>query len=331
MKVSIVVPTYNGAGRIGDCLRALLAQQDMEPPEIIVVDDGSTDATQEVVRGHDGVRLIQQANAGPAAARNHGARAAGGDIVVFTDDDCVPTSNWLSEMVAPFNDDAAIIGTKGRYRTTQRRIAARFIQLEYEDKYAYMARHRYIDFIDTYAAAYRRPVFMEAGGYDEGFPVPCAEDVDLSYRLSCAGHKMVFNPKAVVYHTHPETLVAFLKKKYRFAYWRVLAVRKSPSKGLKDSHTPPLMKAQLLFAPALAGALFAATGAMGAQTMAPVLWVLAGFALTTIPFVVRAFPKDPLVALLSPMILAARATAQFLGVTGAMVRFSLRRPEPAIA
>lgn len=133
---------------------------------------------------------------------------------------------------------------------------------------------------------------------------------------------MVFTPNAIVYHTHPETLGAFLRKKYRFAYWRVLAVRKSPAKGIKDTHTPPLMKAQLLFPPALAGALVATAGALGAPTAAPVLWVLGAFGATTVPFVVRAFPKDPVVVALSPLILAGRATAQFLGVTGAMIRFS---------
>jgi len=66
---------------------------------------------------------------------------------------------------------------------------------------------------------------------------------------------MKFVPNAIVYHTHPDTLSKYLKKKYKFAFWRMLAVRKNPGKGLKDSHTPQLMKLQVLFAPAL---LFAA-------------------------------------------------------------------------
>ena len=74
----------------------------------------------------------------------------------------------------------------------------------------------------------------------------CAEDIELSYRMSARGWKMKFAPAAIVYHTHPDTLSRYLKKKYKFAFWRVLAVRKNPSKAVKDSHTPQLMKLQLL-------------------------------------------------------------------------------------
>jgi GT2 family glycosyltransferase len=92
-------------------------------------------------------------------------------------------------------------------------------------------------------------------GSDTSFPVACAEDIELSYRMSARGWKMRFAPGAIVYHTHPETFFSYLKKKYKFAFWRVLAVRKNPSKGLKDSHAPQVMKLQLLFPPALVLAL----------------------------------------------------------------------------
>ena len=88
-------------------------------------------------------------------------------------------------------------------------------------------------------------------GYDISFPVACAEDIELSYRMSARGWKMKFAPAAIVYHTHPDTLSRYLKKKYKFAFWRVLAVRKNPGKAVRDSHTPQLMKLQLLFVPAL--------------------------------------------------------------------------------
>ena len=71
--VSIIIPTFNGASRIGHCLDALLKQTSGKNVEILVVNDGSTDNTANVVEGYSGVRLIKQANAGPAAARNHGA------------------------------------------------------------------------------------------------------------------------------------------------------------------------------------------------------------------------------------------------------------------
>ncbi len=129
------------------------------------------------------------------------------------------------------------------------------MQIEYEDKYRLMARLPDIDFIDTYSAGFRRGRFLEMSGYDTSFPVACAEDIELSYRMSVRGWKMKFVPSAIVYHTHPDTIWRYLKKKYKFAFWRVLAVRKNPSKGVKDSHTPQIMKLQLLFAPALLAAV----------------------------------------------------------------------------
>ncbi len=169
------------------------------------------------------MRLINQANGGPAAARNRGALEAQGAIILFTDDDCVPMPDWLDAMLEPFQDPE-VIGVKGVYRTRQKSVVARFVQIEYEDRYRLMAGLPCIDFIDTYSAAFRRDRFLEMNGYDTSFPVACAEDIELSYRMSARGWKMKFVPGAIVYHTHPDTLWRYLKKKYKFAFWRVLAV-----------------------------------------------------------------------------------------------------------
>jgi GT2 family glycosyltransferase len=319
---SIIIPAFNGAARIGNCLAALLPQVGARNTEILVVDDGSTDNTADVVKQYPSVRLISQCNAGPAAARNHGAKRASGEILLFTDDDCVPFADWLEAMLKPF-DDPEIVGAKGIYCTRQKSLVARFVQLEYEDKYRLMANFTHIDFIDTYSAAFRRDRFLEIGGYDTSFPVACAEDVELSYRMSLRGWKMKFVPNAIVYHTHPDTLARYLKKKYKFAFWRMLAVRNSPGKAVKDSHTPQLMKLQLLFAPALLTAL-AIDFTIHPPVSASVL-VLAAFLATTVPFALRAATKDPVVGVLSPLLLAARACAQLLGVAAGLV-YAGRRP-----
>lgn len=280
------------------------------------MDDGSTDQTAAVVKAFAGVRLIVQSNAGPAAARNRGAREAQGSIILFTDDDCVPQPDWMDQMLAPFRD-LEVVGVKGTYRTRQSRLVARFVQLEYEDRYRLVAREKDIDFIDTYSAAFRRECFLEMSGYDTSFPVACAEDVELSYRMSARGWKMRFAPNAIVYHSHPDKLSSYLRKKYKFAYWRMLAVRKNPAKGVKDSHTPQVMKAQLLLLPALGvAACFDAI----AQPLVPVsLVALSLFFFSTLPFTARALRKDFAVGLLSPALLALRACAQFSGVVGGIM------------
>ncbi len=311
-----MIPTFNGASRIGRCLDALLTQVAGREAEILVVNDGSTDATADVVRSYSGVRLITQTNAGPAAARNLGAAEACGEILLFTDDDCVPMPGWLDAMLEPFIDPA-VVGAKGIYRTQQRSLAARFVQIEYEDKYRLMAGASSIDFIDTYSAAFVRARFLEMGGYDTSFPVACAEDVELSYRMSARGWVMKFAPAAVVSHTHPDTFSKYIKKKYKFAFWRVLAVRKNPGKGVKDSHTPQMMKLQLLFAPALLTAV--AIDASVRPRVSATGLVAAAFFLSTVPFALRAARNDPIVGLLSPVLLAARACAQLLGVSAGLL------------
>ncbi len=325
MSVSIVIPTFNGACRIGNCLDALLKQTAGRDAEILVVNDGSTDNTADVVSCYFGVRLITQSKAGPAAARNRGALDARGTIILFTDDDCVPTPEWLGAMIESFKIPD-VVGVKGVYRTHQSHLAARFVQIEYEDKYRRMARLPRIDFIDTYSAGFRRDRFLEMNGYDTSFPVACAEDVELSYRMSARGWTMKFVPAAVVYHTHPDTLWRYLKKKYKFAFWRVLAVRKNPNKTLKDSHTPQLMKLQLLFAPAFVLAIF--LDLVVRSKVSASLLVCAAFLVSTLPFALRAISKDPVVGLLSPVLLAARACAQMLGVTAGLI-YVLRKPAEA--
>src|ERR1700678_1866010 len=313
---SIIIPTFNGASRNVKCLDSLSNQTAGIEVEILVVDDGSTDNTAAIVERYPSVRLISQANAGPAAARNRGALAARGKILLFTDDDCVPMPNWLDAMLAPFGDPE-VVGAKGIYRTHQQSLAARFVQIEYEDKYRLMARLPDIDFIDTYSAGFRRDRFLEMSGYDTSFPVACAEDIELSYRMSARGWKMKFVPSAIVYHTHPDTISRYLKKKYKFAFWRVLAVRKNPSKGIKDSHTPQLMKLQLLFAPALLTAVIA--DLLLQPTFSFSVLVLMAFLISTLPFAMRAFVKNPVVGVLSPALLGARAFAQTFGVGAGLI------------
>jgi glycosyltransferase involved in cell wall biosynthesis len=320
--VSIIIPTYNGAKRIEKCLTTLSQQDYKGEFEIIVVDDGSTDDTQQTIKKFKEVTLIQKKNAGPATARNHGANIAKGEILLFTDDDCVPMPDWISQMVQPFLDNPELVGVKGAYRTHQPELTARFVQLEYEDKYDVMAKHEYIDFIDTYSAGYRRDIFLKYDGFDTSFPVACAEDQELSFRIGRDGHKMKFIPQAIVYHTHPNSVLSYIKKKYKFAFWKMLALKKNPEKLKGDTHTPQMMKVQLLLGPSMLGALAAGLYSPPALTAFYYLTIL--FFATTIPFAIKSFNKDKCLAPLTPFFLLIRSLPQFVGVMAGSVWVAIK-------
>ncbi|MFH1391815.1 MAG: glycosyltransferase family 2 protein, partial [Candidatus Diapherotrites archaeon] len=199
MKISVIIPAYNSEKTIGNCIEAIRNQDFSEPFEIIVVDDGSKDETSDAAE-ELGAVVLKQKNSGPAKARNLGAKNAKGDILVFTDADCVPEQNWLKEMTAPFKHKE-IIGVQGAYNTKQKSITARFNQIEIEERYDRMKRKsETLDWIGSYSAGYRKKDYLEVGGFDESFPKASGEDPELSYKLAKLGKKLVFNPKAIVYH-----------------------------------------------------------------------------------------------------------------------------------
>jgi cellulose synthase/poly-beta-1,6-N-acetylglucosamine synthase-like glycosyltransferase len=247
--ISVIIPAYNAEKQIPLCLDSLSNQSlPKDQYEVIVVDDGSTDRTKEIAGEYEAVRVIAQANQGPAAARNNGASQSKGDILLFTDADCVPTPNWLEEMLKPFSYPE-VVGVQGAYRTNQKENVAKFAQAEIEQRYQRMARNERIDFVGSYAAAYRRTEFQRHGGFDTRFPIASGEDADLSYTLSKAGHKLVFNPDAIVYHQHPSSLRRYLKTKFYRGFWRIKLYRKHPQKTITDSYTLQSLKFQVLSIP----------------------------------------------------------------------------------
>jgi lipopolysaccharide/colanic/teichoic acid biosynthesis glycosyltransferase/GT2 family glycosyltransferase len=317
---SIVIPAYNAAATITDCIQAARQQEFAAPYEIIVVDDGSRDDTACLAE-QAGAAVLRQPRSGPAAARNAGIQAARSEIICFTDADCAPRPDWLNQITAPLSDPE-IIGGKGTYATRQPEIVARFVQIEYEDKYDLLRLSPRIDFIDTYSAVYRRAILLANGCFDERFRF--VEDQELSFRLAARGYQMVFQPSAVVYHRHSATLPAYFRKKFFIGYWKAQVVRRFPGQGIKDSHTPQVIKVQMGLV-ALLGLAAAATLLTPWAALA-LAGLLLAFLLTTLPFTAKAWGKDRRVALASPLLLAVRALALGLGYG-----WGLLRPQPGIS
>jgi glycosyltransferase involved in cell wall biosynthesis len=309
-KISVIIPTFNSAKELTKCLESFKTQTiSNENYEVIVVDDGSNDGTKDATAKYP-VRYIYQQNHGPAAARNNGANHVQGEIILFTDADCEPQPNWIEEMIKPL-DDPQVVGVKGAYRTRQKGIVARLVQIEYEHKYERMKKFKYIDFIDTYSAGYRKDIFLKYNGFDERYPNASVEDQEFSFRLSHDGHKMVFNPDAVVYHKHSANLIGYLRKKYKIAFWKAFLLKRHPGKMKTDTHTPQSLKIQMI----LALSAFLGIAGLIYQPMyyASALSLIVFF-LSCIPFVLFALKRDPAVAFVSPFILFLRSLALSLGL-----------------
>ena len=316
--ISVVVPAYNAAETLDDCLTALGRQTvEREAYEVIVVDDGSTDATAEIAETYD-VRLVRQENAGPAAARNRGAEMARGELLLFTDADCAPAPDWMERLISPFSDPE-VVGAKGVYWTRQRSLVARFVQLEYERKYARMEREKQIDFVDTYSAAYRRDVFLANGGFETLFTTSSVEDQELSFRLARKGYRLVFVPDAAVTHVHDVTPLEYGRRKLNIGMWKALLLRWHPERAVRDSHTPQVLKLQLGLAGLLCLSLLAVPMWSAAAWVA--LAALLIFFGSSLPFLAGIARKDPVVTLVAPFLLLVRALALGVGLVVGAVRF----------
>jgi len=313
LSVSVIIPTYNMGWKLRKCLEGLEKQAyPKEAYEIIVVDDGSTDDTKSIIEGFR-IRYCFQENRGPATARNRGVEMAKGDIVLFTDADCIPNDNWIQNMASPFQNPE-IIAVKGTYKTKQQSLWARFAQIEFNERYKMLLKHEYIDMVDTYSAGYRKEAFLSVGGFDTSFPFPNNEDTDLSYKLSLRGSKMVFNPHAIVWHSgHPDTLKTYSKLKFWRGYWRMVVYRRYSHKMIKDSYTPQTLKLQI-------GLAFFLICSLLLTVLFPLVMVylfLAGvlfFMVSSFPFVRLALKNDKRIGLLSPFLLFVRAIALGSGV-----------------
>lgn len=230
--VSVVVPARDSAATLGKCLDACL-DQDYPHLEVIVVDDGSQDATAAVAARYP-VRLIRQANAGPAAARNRGWRAAQGEIVCFTDADCVPARDWVRSLLAGYHSHE-VAGVGGSYDIANPgSFLAHLIHAEI--RYRHSRMPRLVDYLGGFNLSYRRRILEEVGGFDESYPAPSAEDNELSYRVIKAGYRLVFTPRARVAHHHPERIFPYLRSQFRHGYWRVKLYRDHPDMARGDAY-----------------------------------------------------------------------------------------------
>jgi cellulose synthase/poly-beta-1,6-N-acetylglucosamine synthase-like glycosyltransferase len=330
LRASVIIPAYNAEEVLPRCLRALEHQTiPQDQYEVIVIDDGSADSTAELAKA-GGALVLKLNHVGPAAARNAGAELARADIIVFTDADCEPMPDFLERILEPF-DAPVVSGARGVYRTQQKSMVARFIQLEYEERYHRIARveaeQGTVDALDTSYAAYRRDVFLDAGGFDARYLSAAVEDHELSYRLAHEGHVFRFVPAAAVYHWHVNSIKKYAHRKFRIGYWKAFLTKQQPDYALNDAHTTQSLKVQILLAALMPFALI----------LWP-FWPMAGwivlalaliFLISAIPLIRLIYQRDAPVLLITLPMLLVRAYASGLGFFWGLIHGPAESPQKA--
>jgi glycosyltransferase involved in cell wall biosynthesis len=264
--ISIVIPVRDGARTLDACLAAACAEAG-SGGEVVVVDDGSTDASTAIAARHP-CRIVRLPTPrGAAAARNAGARAARGEILFFIDADCVLLPGTIGRVAAAQESAGPRSVVGGTY--DRRPFDAGFFPAFQAVFVNYHETRRADDpdYVATHAMSMRTADFLESGGFDESF-LPILEDVEFSHRVRRAGYRLRIEPAIQVRHSFGFNLRGSLRNAARkVRYWTRYSVRNrdlladsgTASRGLKAAcaaHGLGLAcaaAAVLLRAPALLG------------------------------------------------------------------------------
>lgn len=303
--VSVVIPVREGFDALKGCLEGLSAQTIRRRMQVVVSLDGYGPLPETLEPLTD--LVVGGLQAGPAAARNRGWRASSGGIVLFTDSDCVPEPEWAERMEEALESGADAV--KGVYSGGGDRLVQRLAQVEFQERYRLLSGFDGVDMVDTYSAGYRREALERAGGFDESFPFPDHEDVDLSYRLEAMGMALRFAPDARVSHTHRPTWSSYFRMKFGRGRWKTRVLRRFPAKAGSDTYTPRCLRFQILICPLLPVILFM----LAFSPLPLVLWTSL-FMASSLPMALVALRNDPAVAPLVPVFAFWRGCALSAGL-----------------
>jgi biofilm PGA synthesis N-glycosyltransferase PgaC len=225
--VSVIVPAFNEERVIANCVESILA--DGYPrKQLVLVDDGSTDATLAVMRRYERraeVIVVSQANGGKAAALNAGIAAATGEVLMFVDADGIFTPNTIAEILGGFECErtAAVCGNDEPVNLDrpQTRLLALATHGTAFVRRA-LARMGCLTIVSGNLGAFRASVIREVGGFAPGF---VGEDLELTWRVHRAGHKVSFRPRALVYAEVPSTLRALWRQRVRWTRGHIQTAR----------------------------------------------------------------------------------------------------------
>ncbi len=232
-RVSVVVCSHNGQRTMRDCCEGLL-RLDYPDYEVIVVDDGSSDATAAIAREY-GFTVISTPNAGLSAARTRGLRAASGEIVAYLDDDAYPDAHWLMYLAATFmNTSHAGVGGPNIPPPGDGPIADCVANAPGGPIHVLLSDHE-AEHIPGCNMAFRRRALLDVGGFDPQFWV-AGDDVDVCWQLQQRGDTLGFSPAAMVWHHRRSSIRAYWKQQQGYGTSEALLERKWPEKYNAAGH-----------------------------------------------------------------------------------------------
>lgn len=199
-KVSIVIIAHNRIDMTKDCLTSIRAAT--KKYELIFVDNGSTDGTQEWVKLNfpEAKLILNEKNLGVPKARNQGIKESTGDLIVMMDNDCVVNMGWLEDLVGPIRKGASVTG-----------IEAWFVSHDNMPTGKALSQTSNFGYLGGACCMFKREVFEEVGLLDEGFSPAYYEDVDICMRAKKIGHALVHVPSPKIKHREHATLIGSQK------------------------------------------------------------------------------------------------------------------------
>ncbi len=226
-KVTAVVCSYNGSRTIGETLDAI-NKVDYPDLELLVVDDGSTDATPQIA-AQKGARVITVPNGGLSRARNIGWESAQGEIVAYIDDDAYPDPHWLQYSVFSLlqNNWAGVGGPN--IPPPGDGLVAECVSNSPGGPVHVLVSDKVAEHIPGCNMVFRREALEAIGGFDPRFRI-AGDDVDLCWRLQEKGWTVGYAPGAVVWHHRRNSLKAYLRQQRNYGRAEALLERKWPGK-----------------------------------------------------------------------------------------------------
>lgn len=224
-KVSVIVCAYNAERTMDSCL-ASLKELNYPNYEVIVVNDGSSDRTLEITQRYDFVRLISQENKGLSVARNVGMTAATGEIVAYTDSDCMADPDWLTYLVANLSSGVAAVGGPNLSPPEDSLVPA-CVAVSPGVPTHILLSDEVAEHIAGCNMAFRREVLQEINGFNPIFRT-AGDDVDICWRLQDRGYTIGFSPTAIVWHFRRNTVAAYLKQQQGYGKAEALVYFQHP-------------------------------------------------------------------------------------------------------